>query len=111
MIAITTWQSECARLEKRGSLILLSGALISVGIMVTYWVDYGFYFLSGPVRWCLPIAFQSFFIIIIMICLLYLPDSPRWLAMRGRHAEVRDVIERLLGIRWMMRVEGCEGGV
>jgi hypothetical protein len=86
-----------AHAPKSGILILLSGALISSGIMIAYWIDYGFYFLSGSVRWRFPIAFQSFFTIIVIIGLLYLPDSPRWLAMRGRHAEARDVTAKLLG--------------
>ncbi|KAL2758817.1 hypothetical protein ACRALDRAFT_1048467 [Sodiomyces alcalophilus JCM 7366] len=93
---IPTWQSECARPEKRGLLILISGALISGGIMISYWVVYGFYFLEGSVRWRFPLAFQSFFTIIVMWGLLYLPDSPRWLLMKGRAAEARDVIARLL---------------
>lgn len=75
---------------------MLSGALISGGIMIAYWVDYGFYFLSGSVRWRFPIAFQSFFTIIVMWGLLFLPDSPRWLVMRGRHAEAQYVTSRLL---------------
>ncbi|KAL2004758.1 hypothetical protein VTN00DRAFT_3286 [Thermoascus crustaceus] len=94
---IPTWQSECARPHQRGVLIMLSGALISAGIMIAYWVDYGFYFLTGSVRWRFPIMFQSFFTIIVMIGLLYLPDSPRWLIMRGRHTEARDVTARLVG--------------
>lgn len=65
--------------------------------MIAYWVDYGFYFLTGSVRWRFPIMFQSFFTIIVMIGLLYLPDSPRWLIMRGRHTEARDVTARLVG--------------
>ncbi|KAI9157929.1 Sugar transporter STL1 [Paramyrothecium foliicola] len=93
---IPTWQSECARPERRGFLILLSGALISGGIMISYWVVYGFYFLEGEVRWRFPLAFQSFFTILVMIGLLYLPDSPRWLVIKGRHAEAREVIGRLL---------------
>jgi MFS family permease len=94
---IPTWQSECARPERRGFLILISGALISGGIMISYWVVYGFYFLEGSVRWRFPVMFQSFFTILVMIGLLYLPDSPRWLLMRGRREEATDVTARLLG--------------
>ncbi|KAH7374474.1 sugar transporter STL1 [Plectosphaerella cucumerina] len=93
---IPTWQSECARPERRGFLIMISGALISGGIMISYWVVYGFYFLEGQVRWRFPVMFQSFFTIIVMWGLLYLPDSPRWLLMKGRTAEAREVIGRLL---------------
>ncbi|KAF5262430.1 hypothetical protein FOXYS1_6853 [Fusarium oxysporum] len=94
---IPTWQSECAPPEKRGLLVLISGCLIAGGITIAYWVDYGFYFLDGPIRWRFPVAFQCFFAIIVMWGLLYLPDSPRWLAMRDRADEARNVITRLLG--------------
>lgn len=65
--------------------------------MIAYWVDYGFYFLEGSIRWRFPIAFQSFFTVIVMWGLLYLPESPRWLAMKGRVQEARSVTARLLG--------------
>ncbi|OAA40406.1 General substrate transporter [Beauveria brongniartii RCEF 3172] len=94
---IPTWQSECARPHKRGFLIMLSGALISGGIMIAYWVDFGFYFLQGSVRWRFPIAFQSFFTLVVMWGLMYLPESPRWLAMHGRMDEAAAVTGRLLG--------------
>ncbi|KAJ4984323.1 hypothetical protein SVAN01_10164 [Stagonosporopsis vannaccii] len=99
-IAIPTWQSECAKPEQRGRLIITSGAIITAGIMISYWVGYGFYFLPAnvgysSVRWRFPIAFQSFFTIIVMYMLLYLPDSPRWLVMRGREAEAKELLARL----------------
>lgn len=31
---IPTWQSECARPEKRGRMIILAGAIISGGVMI-----------------------------------------------------------------------------
>lgn len=39
--------------------------------MISYWVGYGFYFLPAgmsysSVRWRFPVAFQSFFTIIVM---------------------------------------------
>lgn len=54
-------------------------------------------FLEGSIRWRFPIAFQSFFTVVVMIGLLYLPDSPRWLAMKGRMEESQEVTARLLG--------------
>ncbi|KAH6629147.1 hypothetical protein C7974DRAFT_310842 [Boeremia exigua] len=97
---IPTWQSECAKPEKRGRLIITSGAIITAGIMISYWVGYGFYFLPAgasysSVRWRFPVAFQSFFTIIVMYMLLYLPDSPRWLIMRGREQEAKELLSRL----------------
>ena len=55
---IPTWQSECAKPKQRGMIIILSGAMIALGIMISYWVNYGFYFATGSVRWRFPIAFQ-----------------------------------------------------
>ncbi|KAH5220019.1 hypothetical protein HBI62_141790 [Parastagonospora nodorum] len=99
---IPTWQSECAKPEKRGKLIITSGAIIVAGIMISYWAGYGFYFLPAgqaysSVRWRFPVAFQSFFTVLVMVALLFLPDSPRWLLMRGREQEARHLLARLAG--------------
>lgn len=64
---------------------------------IAYWIDYGFFFLEGSIRWRFPIAFQSFFTILVMIGLLFLPDSPRWLSMQGRIEDAREVTSRLVG--------------
>lgn len=71
LAAIPTWQSECAKPEKRGKLIITSGAIIVAGVMISYWVTYGFYFLPAgmsysSVRWRFPVLFQTSFTIIVM---------------------------------------------
>ncbi|PWO01221.1 hypothetical protein FA09DRAFT_347673 [Tilletiopsis washingtonensis] len=92
---IPTWQSECAKPHQRGFLIILAGALIAGGIAISYWIGYAFFFLEGSIRWRFPLAFQIVFCLFVMVAVLFLPDSPRWLMMRGRREEARDVIARL----------------
>ncbi|KAI9252865.1 general substrate transporter [Phascolomyces articulosus] len=92
---IPTWQSECAKPEDRGFLIMNEGMLIGFGIMVSYWVDYGFYFLEGSIRWRFPIAFQAVFSLIVIAGVFILPDSPRWLLKKNYTQEAREVVARL----------------
>jgi len=52
--------------------------------MISYWLDFGFSFLDpNPVAWRFPIAFQIFFAAIIVALILELPESPRWLILKG----------------------------
>lgn len=92
---IPTWQSECAKPKDRGFLIMNEGMLIGFGIMVSYWIDYAFFFLEGSIQWRFPIAFQAVFSFIVIAGLFVLPDSPRWLLKKGRVEEAREVIARL----------------
>ena len=47
--------------------------------------------------WRWPIAFQGVFIILILLSLPFLPESPRWLVQHGRLEEATDVFARLGG--------------
>jgi len=86
---IPAYQSECAPPEKRGQLVLVSGSLITFGIMIAYWLNVGFFFPASSVSWRFPLAFQIVFILVMLFCIVYFqaPESPRWLAKKGRHAE------------------------
>ena len=44
-----------------------------------------------------PIAFQAFFPLIVMGASWYMPESPRWLQVKDRHAEAKQVLARLEG--------------
>jgi hypothetical protein len=49
------------------------------GLVLAYWVNYGFYFHPGAVQWRFPILFQAVFAIYILVVAPFLPDTPRWL--------------------------------
>jgi len=97
---IPTYQSECAKPHRRGQLLLFSGSLITFGIMCAYWINLGFYFVQGQAAWRVPIALQCVFTfaMLILFWTFRLPESPRWLAAQGRHAECIAVLAALDGL-------------
>ncbi|KAK9242578.1 general substrate transporter [Lipomyces tetrasporus] len=80
---VPMWQSECAKPEARGQLVLIQGALISGGIALSYWIDFAFFFVPGQANWRFPVAFQAIFAIILVFTVMELPESPRWLLKKG----------------------------
>ncbi|KAH8664245.1 hypothetical protein BX600DRAFT_436805 [Xylariales sp. PMI_506] len=94
---IPTWQSETSRSHKRGKLVMIEGALITCGIMLSYWIDLGCSFADGSVSWRFPLAFQIVFCIFILSFVWGLPESPRWLILKNREDEAREVLAALFG--------------
>ncbi|KAK8100008.1 hypothetical protein PG999_010382 [Apiospora kogelbergensis] len=92
---VPTWQSETSRSHKRGKLVMIEGALITCGIMISYWIDLGFSFLDGSIAWRFPLAFQLVFCIFILALIWNLPESPRWLVLKEREDEALDVLAAL----------------
>ena len=93
---VPTWQSECSRSHRRGQLVMIEGAMITCGIMISYWLDLGFSFLDpNTISWRFPLAFQIFFAVIILVFVMELPESPRWLMLKGRDTEARTVLAAL----------------
>ncbi|KAI9716502.1 MAG: hypothetical protein M1828_007662 [Chrysothrix sp. TS-e1954] len=89
---VPTWQSETSKSHRRGQLVMIEGALITCGIMISYWIDFALSFAPGAVTWRFPIAFQIVFALIICSTILGLPESPRWLILKGREDEALDVL-------------------
>lgn len=57
---------------------MVEGAMITGGIALSYWIDFGFSFLEpSSVSWRFPIAFQIVFAILLLIFIMELPESPR----------------------------------
>ncbi|KAH7140330.1 general substrate transporter [Dactylonectria estremocensis] len=95
-IAIPIWQSETAKPEHRGKLIVLQLVLNIFGIVITNWMNYGFTYISdNPISRRFPLAFQCFFALVTMPMVLVMPESPRWLVMRDRAEEAQAILARL----------------
>ena len=73
------WQAETSKAAWRGKLIVIELILNIAGFSLSNWITYGFSYVSGPVAWRIPLAFQFFFIVILFATVPWLPESPRWL--------------------------------
>ncbi|KAI9806713.1 MAG: hypothetical protein M1825_006170 [Sarcosagium campestre] len=93
---VPTWQSETSKAHRRGQLVMIEGALITGGICLSYWLDFGFSFLEpNEISWRFPIAFQIVFALVIVTFVLELPESPRWLILKGKEDEAVNVLAAL----------------
>jgi SP family galactose:H+ symporter-like MFS transporter len=84
--------SEIAPPEKRGSMISTYQLMITIGILAAFISDTLFAY-SGAWRWMLGIVAVPG--VLFLIGVMRLPNSPRWLLMRGRSREAREVLTEL----------------
>ncbi|KAL4970933.1 sugar porter family MFS transporter [Aspergillus stella-maris] len=89
---VPVWQTETAPSQLRGKLVILQNALLLVGFSISNWINYGIAFADGPVSWRFPLAFQLVFIIMIYLVIPFLPESPRWLVIKGRDDEALKIL-------------------
>jgi len=86
--------AEIAPENIRGSMVSLYQLMITIGIFVAYLSDLAFSY-SGNWHWMLGIiAIPG---AVFFLGIFSLPDSPRWLMMRGRKEEATRVLLKLRG--------------
>lgn len=94
---VPAYQSELCGAKNRGRLLSLQGTVTIIGLCIAYWMDYGLSFVDGPIQWRLPIAFQAFFAICLVVQMFTLPETPRYLILKGHVEEATEVVARLQG--------------
>jgi SP family galactose:H+ symporter-like MFS transporter len=86
--------AEVAPERIRGAMISTYQLMITIGILVAFLSDTALSY-NGAWRWMLGIiAIPG---ALFLLGVMFLPDSPRWLMMRGRRDEAIDVLQRLRG--------------
>ncbi|TBU22400.1 general substrate transporter [Dichomitus squalens] len=90
------YQAEIAHPSIRGRLTTLQQFMLGIGALIASFIGYGSYHgLGGQAQWRLPLAIQLTPAIPLAFFILLLPESPRYLAMKGRDEEALRVLARL----------------
>ncbi|KAA8646389.1 hypothetical protein EYZ11_005230 [Aspergillus tanneri] len=84
---VPVYQSELCEAQKRGMFVCFQPLAVGVGIVLSYWFDYGMSYVDGPISWRLPIASQAVFVFIVAFMAIGLPENPRWLYLKNRQEE------------------------
>jgi len=98
---VPMYNAEIAPPEVRGALVGLQQLSITLGIMISFWIDYGTNFIGGTGRsqkeaaWLLPLCLQLVPAVALGAGMLFMPFSPRWLAHHNREAEAQRVLAQL----------------
>ncbi len=86
--------SEVSPPQIRGALVSLNQLAITVGIVVSYLVDYALAGIEGW-RWMLGLAAVP--AAILAVGMWFMPNSPRWLVSYNRTFQARIVLQRIRG--------------
>ncbi|KAJ5760857.1 hypothetical protein N7520_008013 [Penicillium odoratum] len=96
-MAVPVYQAELAHPRSRGLIVGLSQQMIGIGYIVSTWVGYGS--LRAPdtsqLQWRFPLAFQVVPALVLVIGMLFVPESPRFLVEKGRCEEAMRVLRKL----------------
>ena len=91
------YQAEVSGAAQRGWQVCCQLSTLLFGLMLAYWINYGFYFYTSSVQWRFPLCFQLLFAIYILIVTPFLPDTPRWLMRHEQPEKGVAVLARLRG--------------
>ncbi|KAL2691374.1 hypothetical protein Neosp_001759 [[Neocosmospora] mangrovei] len=94
---VPLYQAELAHPHIRGRITALQQLMIGVGAFVATWVGWGCFVNLGDssAQWRVPLAIQNIPAIILAALTYLFPESPRWLADKGKDEETLHTLARL----------------
>ncbi|KAL8223370.1 hypothetical protein R6Q57_018845 [Mikania cordata] len=88
------YTAELSPVMTRGLLTSLPEVFITVGILLGYIVNYALSGLPEHINWRLMVGLAAVPAVGIAVGVLFMPESPRWLVMKGRMDEAQKVLKR-----------------
>lgn len=115
-VAVPLYLSEMAPTEIRGTIGALNQFMITVGILAAY-ITSAALASAEAWRWMLGLAVVPSFV--LLLGMLFMPETPRWLILKGREREARNVLlqsrsseeaeQEIQDIKEVERAEGRRG--
>jgi SP family sugar:H+ symporter-like MFS transporter len=92
--------AEIAPRNLRGRLGTMYQFFNTLGIMTSYWIDFAClrHIPTGDKQWRIPLAIQIIPGGILCLGMIFLPESLRWLSIKGKSDALRKTLVRLRGI-------------
>ncbi|KAK3346957.1 general substrate transporter [Lasiosphaeria hispida] len=94
---VPVYISEIAPPSKRGRLVGFQQWAITWGILIMFFICYGCSFMQGTAAFRVPWGVQAIPAALLWLGLIFLPESPRWLAKKDRWEETKDVLTLVHG--------------
>ncbi|KAK5444215.1 hypothetical protein LTS15_010568 [Exophiala xenobiotica] len=92
---IPTWVTEITPPSHRGVLGNIIAVNIGAGYVLANFTGVGFYFVSGNSQWRGSTGLQMLFPGLLLAGIYWLPESPRYLVAKDRHAEALKILKTL----------------
>ncbi|PSC72382.1 putative inositol transporter 2 [Micractinium conductrix] len=92
-VTVPIYIAEAAPPARRATLVTANVLMITGGQFLAYAADYAFSFVPGTWRWMLGVAVVP--ALVQAAGLVMLPESPKWLAGRGRMAAAQAALAKL----------------
>ncbi|KAK5280838.1 hypothetical protein LTR20_009292 [Exophiala xenobiotica] len=87
--------SEIAPAHSRGLLVGLQGNFIVFGYILSSSAALGFHFVKTSYQWRLNFVIATSVAVALLVSLISLPESPRWLIEHGRPQEARKILDSI----------------
>ncbi|CAL5869753.1 uncharacterized protein PFLUO_LOCUS3983 [Penicillium psychrofluorescens] len=101
---VPAYSAEMSPKEIRGKLGGAMQCLFALGVMISYWIDYGVETTLPAIskQWQIPVGLQMVPAAVLGLGLLTVPESTRWLAKKGR------IEEAWQSLKWIRASDGPE---
>jgi sugar porter (SP) family MFS transporter len=93
-LAVPIYLAEIAPTEIRGAIASLNQLMIVIGILAAFIVNA---ILASSENWRLMLGLAAVPSIILLVGMIFMPETPRYLVHSGEEEEARDVLEELPG--------------